>query len=104
MIDKQMKKRYKEFQDEYEVKNIKFKTPEGEIVTMEKIPVVIIPDAYFVLFTKDSVRVINWDYFISMEHKLDEKQMKMAIRTAESIRNDVKMFDREKPTHDMGVS
>lgn len=100
---KSIKKRYEDFRKLYMANFVKYRNPEGEILTVKNVPVVLVSEEYFIIFNKNSVSVIKWDYFISIEHRLDERQMSMAVRTAEAIESDMKMFNRDKPTHDMGV-
>lgn len=103
MTDKSINKRYKEFMKLYMVRNVKYKNPQGEVITETNVPVVLVSDSYFIVFNKDAVKIINWEYFISIEHKLDERQMNMAARTSESVEDDIRMFSREKSAHDPGV-
>jgi hypothetical protein len=95
-LDPKLKKKFDAFKKEFNAIQIRYRTAKDKIVTLKNIPAIVIPGEAVIMFNDGTVTTLNWMYVIDISYNLNEKQIRMAVKSAELAEETQNMFMKEK--------
>jgi DNA mismatch repair ATPase MutL len=102
-LDSKLKKKFDAFKEEFNAIRIRYQTEKGKIITLKNIPAIVIPGEAVIMFNDGTVTTLNWMYVIDVSYALNEKQIRMAVKSAEMAEETQNMFMKDRDKHEPEV-
>jgi uncharacterized protein YfeS len=102
-MDKATLKKFELFKKEFQALEIHYHYGKDKIRVVKNAVAIAMPGEALIIIKDDKITTVNWFCVIEFTCKMNERAVKMAVKTLESMEENEKMFNRVKDPRNLEV-